>query len=381
MKFDTVDEALSPSQARPLRILHVIASTASGGAPVNVARLIERSSMHHFVVVQRDDDANWERLAGAAVGIWHLPIRRLRFKTLLRIVGLARRHSVDILHSHGRGAGLYGRLAGSILGIATVHTYRGFHNRFSGSKKLFFIWYERLFSLLTDCAVAVSSSERDKIVSAGVMATKKLHVVFNPIAIPVGIENAPLQLRPGVFNVMTLSRISPQKDVFTLIDAARLLGPDFNIHVFGASNASERAYESRVRERIADIGLESLILHGDVPGAAALMSSFDAYVSASRWEGLPTGIIESFLSGLPVVATDCAGNCDVVFHENTGLVCPEGDAEAIAAALQRLASDGELRQRLSRNAMSFARKEFNAQKLVHRMEDIYRSVAKNRGFV
>ena len=327
-------------------------------------------------MTQRDDDVNWRHLTGLAHAIEDVPIRSLKISTLYRVLSFARRNKIDIVHSHGRGAGLYGRLAALILGIGTVHTYRGFHNRFRGLKKHLFLCQERVFAYFTDRAIAVSQSEKDKILASRAMPADKLEVVFNPIEVSKDGENCASELSQGRFNVVTLSRISPQKDIMTLIKVARLLGDGFAIHVYGGINSSDQGYAQAVNDEISKEPVENLVLHGDVPGAASLLGQYDAYVSTALWEGLPTAVIEAFLSGVPVVATDCTGNCDVVISESTGLLYPPGDADAIAAGIRRLSEDQELHRRLSYEALSFARKEFDVGKLVERMDDIYLDVAK-----
>jgi glycosyltransferase involved in cell wall biosynthesis len=372
MALGTDDAATARS--RPLRVMHVIASSASGGAPVNVARLIARSAMEHVVVIQRDDDENWNRLAALARAIHHLPIRTVRVSTLRRLMALAREHGVDVLHSHGPGAGLYARLAGSLLRLPVVHTYRGFHNRFKGWRRLVFSTYERTFSMLTTRAVAVSPSEKAKLLESKAISERKLLVLFNPIELPEGRPEIQLPLAPEKFNVVTLSRISPQKDLFTLMDVAAELGETFAFHVIGGVNSSDGDYARRVREKLVERGLSNFFLHGDLPNAAALLHHFDAYVSTALWEGLPTAVIEAFLAKVPVVATDCTGNCDVVRDGETGILCSIGDVAAIAAGLRRLAGDEQLRERLRRGAAEFAAREFDPVRLVARMDDVYREV-------
>jgi glycosyltransferase involved in cell wall biosynthesis len=61
---------------------------------------------------------------------------------------------------------------------------------------------------------------------------------------------------------------------------------------------------------------------------------------------MPTVILEAMATGLPVVATDVGAVAEVVDHGATGFVVPPLDAEAIAAALEQLAADAELRSRL-----------------------------------
>lgn len=71
----------------------------------------------------------------------------------------------------------------------------------------------------------------------------------------------------------------------------------------------------------------------------------------SRLEGTPNALLEAMSCGLPVIVSNGApGLLELVEDGVTGLVVPVNDAAALAAALRRLASDGELRSRLGEAA-------------------------------
>jgi glycosyltransferase involved in cell wall biosynthesis len=66
-----------------------------------------------------------------------------------------------------------------------------------------------------------------------------------------------------------------------------------------------------------------------------------------RGEGLPNVLLEAMAHRRPVVATRVAGSQDLVEHETSGLLTPPGRADALRAALDRLAADPELAVRLA----------------------------------
>lgn len=94
-------------------------------------------------------------------------------------------------------------------------------------------------------------------------------------------------------------------------------------------------------------------------------------VSGDR-EGVPNSLLEAMASGLPVVSTRHGGIQEVIQHGSTGLLCPEGDAEALAKALLSLADSAADYSRISLAGMSFVRQEFSTSRQVESIESLYR---------
>jgi len=91
------------------------------------------------------------------------------------------------------------------------------------------------------------------------------------------------------------------------------------------------------------------------------LSAADVYVTASRTEGMPVAPLEAMACGLPIIATDAQGLPDILEGgENSGgLVVPRDDAAAISAAIKRLRSDPDLRERLSHAARRRIEQKFS----------------------
>jgi glycosyltransferase involved in cell wall biosynthesis len=79
---------------------------------------------------------------------------------------------------------------------------------------------------------------------------------------------------------------------------------------------------------------------------AAMHEKADIFVLASFGEGIPVVLMEAMAMELPVIATWVAGVPELVDHGRNGLLCPPGDAGALAGAVVKLARDGALRRRL-----------------------------------
>ncbi len=111
---------------------------------------------------------------------------------------------------------------------------------------------------------------------------------------------------------------------------------------------------------------------------SVLYSTCDVYVLPSVFddhgdaEGLGVTSIEAFLNECPVVATDVGGIVDVVHHERTGLLVPEKNPEAIAAAVARYLDDPVFAKHMGETGRAFAQEHFDWDRITNRVQDIYR---------
>ena len=133
---------------------------------------------------------------------------------------------------------------------------------------------------------------------------------------------------------------------------------DFDLVVAGAN-------AQRLPRRARALG------HLDEQRLATAYAAADLFVLPALAENLPNAALESMASGTPVVAFDVGGIPDAVRHEETGLLAPVGDAEALAAAIRRLLEDGELRARLGQTARETAEREYPAELEARRFAELY----------
>ena len=85
------------------------------------------------------------------------------------------------------------------------------------------------------------------------------------------------------------------------------------------------------------------------------------FVLPSNEEGLGIVLLEAMASGLPVVSTRCGGPETCVVDGETGYLTPVGDAQALAAAMERLLADAALRQQMGRAGRRLVQSRFSIQ--------------------
>jgi glycosyltransferase involved in cell wall biosynthesis len=122
-----------------------------------------------------------------------------------------------------------------------------------------------------------------------------------------------------------------------------------------AGDGSQRAaLESLARElRLEGVGFLGRVAPERMP---ELYDAADVFLNASDVDNMPLSIIEAYAAGLPVVTTDAGGIPYIVSHEETGLLVPRGDHEALARAALRLVADEGLARRVAASARAECRK-------------------------
>lgn len=153
---------------------------------------------------------------------------------------------------------------------------------------------------------------------------------------------------PGRGRVLTVSRISPQKRLDVLVDAAgRVAGdvPDLDWRVAGDGDDALLA-DLQARIRVSGAPVRLLGARDDVPD---LMASADVFVLSSGWEARSLAVQEAMAAGLPIVASDVGGLPDLLAPD-AGLLVPPLDPAALARAVVALLTDRELATRLGQAA-------------------------------
>ncbi|WP_441245658.1 glycosyltransferase family 4 protein [Kitasatospora sp. McL0602] len=155
-------------------------------------------------------------------------------------------------------------------------------------------------------------------------------------------EQAPLRL-------LFVGRLSPQKNVGRLLEAVSLLKQPVRLRVVGDGEQREQ-----LTAQVARLGLTDVEFSGGLLGAELVRAyaEADAFVLPSDKEGMPLVALEAMAAALPLVATDVPGNAELLGEVGL-LAAPE--PAALAAAIDRLAADPELRLRLARRSAEAAR--------------------------
>ncbi|QLY63391.1 glycosyltransferase [Enterobacter asburiae] len=110
----------------------------------------------------------------------------------------------------------------------------------------------------------------------------------------------------------------------------------------------EGAERSALAEQARALGIESrVIFTGFQNTPFDYLATFDAFILASKSEGLPRVVLEAMLLNIPVIGSQVTGTAELIDHDSTGLLFPWSDVSQLAQHLDNIWSDAELRARLA----------------------------------
>lgn len=208
--------------------------------------------------------------------------------------------------------------------------------------------------------------------------------ILERLGIPAGrIEVVPCGIEIAQFSsdgekdpdlVVAVGRLTRKKRPDLAIRAFALAHrehPSLRLEIIG-----EGGQRAVCEETIRDLGLEQAVTllgarpHDEVKARLAGAGIFVQHsVTAENGDQESQGIslLEAMASGLPVATTDHNGFSETVLHDETGFLSPEGDVEAMAGNILRLARDPELARRLGRAGRARVEAQFDAVHLCARL--------------
>lgn len=361
-------------------VLQLLVSTQPGGGPQHVLALSAwlRAKGWGCVVAGPPDGALFDRFVRGGVETVALATNRLSPGTLLRLCRLVRARGVSLIHSHGKGAGLYGRLAAKALGVPAVHTLHGIHfEGYRAPARAAYLALERRLARWTRVVISVSRAQEAEGLALGLFDRRQSRVVLNGVDVGRLVASAldrwdarrALRLPSSGSVVGCAARFDRVKRLDLLLDAvARQADPTLRVVLVGRG-AEERA----LRADAAALGLgDRAVFPGATVDAARLFPAFDVYAAPSAKEGMPLAVLEAMALGVPVLASDIPAHREALGAASSGLVA--GTPEAFAAALGGLLADPEARRALGAEQRTRARSEFDARQMLAAVEAIYGEV-------
>ncbi|HCR31049.1 MAG TPA: N-acetyl-alpha-D-glucosaminyl L-malate synthase BshA [Opitutae bacterium] len=300
------------------------------------------------------------------------PDHTLPFAT--RIADVCRNHRIDIMHAHyaiPHTAAAW--IAKELIGEAsppTVTTLHGTDIIYLGAKEEYRPLLQHVLNAsdrvtcvsknLKERTEALFSLEQEIAVIPNFYEPKPVSRDRDQVRAPLDCGDIPLAIHAS--NLRTIKRVDLLLEGFK-----RALNQcDARLLILAGADATRIEPEIQKRDLQDKVIIESGVYDVDEYYAAADFTLF-----SSEYESFCLGILEGMRHGKPSVSFEVGGIPEVVEANETGLLAPFGDVDALGKAIASLANDSELRKRMGKKAEQRAREQFSAETVVDAYLDIY----------
>ena len=303
----------------------------------------------------------------AAKGIQHHKILDIDSKNPLTVLKLLtsirqiiKKNDISIVHTHHRMAAFYIRLL-KFVHPKLIHVYTA-HNVFKDKLPLY------RFALTNAKSVAVGEAVNKNLrEDVGITDSR---VIYNGVVLKETDDQVDEIISYGGIKLGCIARLSEQKGLTYLLDAMSLLTvKDIRLFIVGDGELRNEL-ENKVKELDLQDSVTFLGYRKDI---AECINSFDFCVLPSVFEGFGLVAIEAFMNGKTIVATDIPGLNEVATKEN-GILVPAKDPVALASAIDKLATDATLRQKLASQAKKDYENRFSYPMFLENYRALYREI-------
>lgn len=273
----------------------------------------------------------------------------------------------DKIFMHSSFAGFLGRLSSLLILKKTNFFYIphciSFMRKDIGKvKRIIFVIFEWIGSIKTSSYIACSRSEQAAIRSA--IPFRECHLIENALDFTPPIPTSPLpQQQQQHKKIITVGQIRPQKgpnDFAKISLDVKRNHPNAEFIWVGDG-------DPQLRMTLESAGVN---VTGWVPKDEVwrLLLDSSVYVSTALWEGMPVSIIEAGYAGLPVVASSCTGNIDIIEHGKTGWLFNTTDEAVIL--IQKILENTSESRIVAKRALETAQKRFSVDRYLKQMDDL-----------
>jgi glycosyltransferase involved in cell wall biosynthesis len=369
----------------PIRIEYVIDHLKMGGAQRHLIELfgaIDRERFAPQVCVAKGGGALTpaiERL-GIAVRTFELGNSLNEVRTLVNLVRMAkrlRRERVEIVHGYLYLGNVLGMLAGALARTPIRIAAKRSLDRYPRRSQL------HATRLANHCAHRIlcnAEAVRSFVLGEERPVPARLAVIPNGISLPSSrLSRAHIPGLPdGVRVIGTVGRLDWKKahaDLLAAMRAVRASQGDAELVVIG-----DGPLRQQLEQRAAQLGIAGHVhFLGERRDARSLLAAFDIFVLSSVIEGMPNVLLEALAAERPVVATSVGGAPEIVTHEETGLLVPASDPDALASAILRLLAQPVDGARLARAGRALVARRFSTSAMVASYTALYEDLVAERG--
>ena len=356
-------------------IIMISSSSRTGGGPSHIFLLRKLISKEFNIFYAMPNSKNLGKFINSKNFV---PIsdRKISLIDIIRLTIFLKNNSIDIIHAHGKGASVIGRILKLLTGIKLIYTFHGIHTHcLNLPKKLIYISYEKLFGWIDDHKIFVSKSEMQQAIELNLNISNCYSIINNAVIdrpfkkdINNKLENKKVGINNSNPNIISICRLVDQKNIFEIFKIAKKM-PNYNFLVIGDGNLYMNAKDYLIRYQITNV-----YMFGNKRNVFKYLNISEIFLSTSLYEGHPISILEAMSIGLPILASKVIGNINTIDNGISGFYYDIGNIEMACNYLKKIFYNNDFKSTLSAQSHFKQRKSFSIKKMRSAYLTLYKKI-------
>jgi glycosyltransferase involved in cell wall biosynthesis len=294
--------------------------------------------------------------------------------TILQIYRFVKNQKIDIIHTHGFKADIYGWIVSKLAGKIIVATKHGWTH--SNRRIRFWEGMDVLLLPSFDKIIVVSEQLKNDLGGKGI-SENKISVIQNGIEIDesynghLDILKRNIGIPQNDLIVGIIGRLSIEKNHRFFINVAHHLSSVISsVKFLIVGNGPLR---EELEAYVKSLKLSNVIFTGYRSDVKQVMSMMDVVASTSLREGVPIALLEAMSVKKPIVATQVGGVQKIILHSKTGYLVPLDRLDEFTRCVKKLLDNKNLRKTFGENAFRFLKKHYSSENMVNQYLSVYQN--------
>ncbi len=304
--------------------------------------------------------------------------------SLIKIYKIIRNISPDIIHTHCSKAGVLGRVIAKLNKCPVIHTPHIFPTEWASNGIVYYLYYfvERMMARITTKMIVLNDEQQRFCLEDLHLEQDRVCLLENGVDCEEFSPASKQQIKEAkadfgidehILTIGIAARIEPQKGLFDLVKAMRLVKNNFprvKLLVAGEGNLHKKLIswikKYNLENNISLIGIQSAM--------PKFYHSLDLFVLSSHWEGMPYVVLEAQACGLAVVASSCSGTIALITPGVTGKLVQISNQDSLAGAICSCLRDKRQRDNLGKNSRLLVAEKRTISMWADKLYALYQSV-------
>ena len=357
---------------KKIRILAISSSAKIGGGPSHIfllKKLLEDKFDFYFSMPYfQDNTKNIDKKKYIEISE-----RKISPLDIIRLIIFVKRNKINIIHAHGKGAGVIGRIIKIFVRKPLIYTFHGVHTDcLSKLNKILYIIYENITGWIDDEKIFVSSSEKNQAKHLKIIIGNNYRIINNSTK-NKKIKKHFFKKNNRVFgidnnkkNIISVCRLVDQKNIFEIFKIAK------NLNIYNFIVLGEGYLFNKAKGYLKKHNINNVYLLGNKRDIFKYLKESEIFLSTSLYEGHPISILEAMSIGMPIVASNVIGNVDTIKNNHSGFFYELGDIIEASKCIKDIINNKKLKLKISFNAYKRHRKFFSTIKMKNSYISLYK---------